>query len=143
MSIQGHQKIVDLLIEEGCPLEYTDTEGYTALRHTCRRGHLAVAKSLIASGALIDAIGPQGQTALHLAMQVPFQNAVMLLIQHKANVNARDASFQTPLHIGASQGNTAMCNYLLNKARSSTVEKHSPNPPYNLLMKQAIMSWFK
>ena len=128
-SIQGHQKIVDLLIEEGCPLEYPDAEGNTALHHACWRGHLTVAKSLISSGALVNALGSQGQTALHLAIQAPHQNVVMLLIQHKANINARDASFRTPLHIGASQGNVAMCNYLLNEgAQLDSREAQSKTP---------------
>ena len=114
-SLQGHQKIVDLLIEEGCPLECADAEGNTALHHACQKGHLAIAKSLITNGALINASGPEGQSGLHLAMEAPFQNVVMLLLQHKANVNVRDASFRTPLHIGATQGNIAMCNYLLDE----------------------------
>ena len=128
-SIHDHQKIVDLLIKEGCPLEHRDAEGYTALQHACQRGHLSVAKSLITNGASVDASGPQGQTALHLAMQVPHQNVVMLLIQHKASVNARDATFRTPLHIGASQGNVAMCNYLLNEgAQLDSREAESKTP---------------
>ena len=128
-SIQGHKKIVDLLIEEGCPLDYPDAEGYTALHHACQKGHLAVAKSLITNGALIDAPGPQGQTALYLAIQVPHQNVVMLLVQHKASVYARDASFRTPLHIGASQGNVAMCSYLLNEgAQLDSREAQSKTP---------------
>ncbi|KAK0515443.1 hypothetical protein JMJ35_001477 [Cladonia borealis] len=128
-SIHDHQKVVDLLVKEGCPLEYCDTEGYTALHHACQRGHLSVAKILITNGALVDASGPQGQTALHLAMHVPHQNVVMLLIQHKASVNARDATFRTPLHIGASQGNVAMCNYLLNEgAQLDSREAQSKTP---------------
>ena len=128
-SIHDHQRVVDLLIKEGCPLEYCDADGYTALQHACQRGNLPIAKSLITNGALIDASGPQGQTALHLAMQVPHQNVVMLLIQHKASVNARDATFRTPLHIGASQGNVAMCSYLLNEgAQLDSREAQSKTP---------------
>lgn len=129
-SMQGHHKIVDLLIDEGCPLEHFDTEGYTALHHACQRGHLAVVKSLITGKAPIDAPGPQGQTALHLAMQVPpKQSVVMYLIQHNANVNARDDTFRTPLHIGASQGNLAMCSHLLSEgAQLDSREAQSKTP---------------
>lgn len=126
-SLQGHVRIADLLIEEGCSLAYTDAEGNTALHHACREGHLAVAKSLItANKACVNATGPKGQSALHLAMNEPYQNIVMLLIQHKANVNARDASSQTPLHIAASQGNVAMCTLLLSEgAQLDAREEHS------------------
>ncbi|KAL8957795.1 MAG: hypothetical protein Q9193_005023 [Seirophora villosa] len=115
-SIQGHTKIVDLLIEEGCSLEQADAEGNTALHHACQQGHLAVVKSLITHNASVEVLGSEGRSALHLAMEAPtHQNVVMLLIQHKANVNARDASSRTPLHISAHQGNLAMCSYLLNE----------------------------
>ncbi|KAI4091895.1 MAG: hypothetical protein LQ344_003852 [Seirophora lacunosa] len=115
-SIQGHTKIVDLLIEEGCSLEQADAEGNTALHHACQQGHLAVVKSLITHNASVDVLGSEGRSALHLAMEAPtHQNVVMLLIQHKANVNARDASSRTSLHISAHQGNLAMCSYLLDE----------------------------
>lgn len=126
---QGHQKIVDLLIEEGCPLDCVDAEGNTALHHACQRGHLAIAKSLISKGASIDTAGSDGQSALHSAMHAPYPNVVMLLVQHEANVNARDASFRTPLHIAASKGNVAMCNYLLNEgAQLDSREAQSKTP---------------
>ncbi|KAL8935901.1 MAG: hypothetical protein Q9216_005200 [Gyalolechia sp. 2 TL-2023] len=115
-SFHGHTRTADLLIDEGCSLEQTDSEGNTALHHACQQGHLAIAKSLIFHGAPIDATGSEGRSALHFAMEAPtYQNIVMLLIQHKAHVNARDASHRTPLHIGAHQGNLAMCNYLLSE----------------------------
>lgn len=132
-SIQGHHKIVDLLIDEGCPLDYPDAEGYTALHHACQRGHLTVAKSLITKNALLNALGPRGETALHLAIQSPSkQSVVMLLIQHKADVNARDATFRTPLHISAGQGNIAMCNYLLNEGADLDSREAQSKTPLQL-----------
>ncbi|KAL2059609.1 hypothetical protein ABVK25_000902 [Lepraria finkii] len=112
-SVQGHSKVVDILIHEGCLPDHADAESYTALHHACHKGHLAVAKSLIAANADIEAPGRQGQTPLHLAAQVPHRNMVMLLLQRNANVNARDADCRTPLHISAAKGNVEMCNYLL------------------------------
>jgi hypothetical protein len=112
-SEQGHSKIVDILIHEGCPLDNTDAEGCTALHHACHKGQLAVAKTLIAAKANVEAPGPEGQTPIHLAVKVPHRNVVMLLLQHNANINARDEYHRTPLHISAAKGNVGMCNYLL------------------------------
>ena len=114
-SLQGHQRIVDLLIDEGCPLDFPDADGNTALHHASRGGFLNVAKSLIIGGASINASGQHGQTPLHLAMDMPHQNVVMLLVQNRANVNARDTLSQTPLHIGAIRGNAAMCKHLVDE----------------------------
>ena len=112
-SIQGHSKVVDILIHEGCLPDHADAESYTAFHHACHKGHLAIAKSLIAANADIEAPGPQRQTPLHLAAQVPHRNVVMLLLQRNANINARDVDYRTPLHISAAQGNVEMCNYFL------------------------------
>ncbi|KAL9608476.1 MAG: hypothetical protein Q9167_006696 [Letrouitia subvulpina] len=140
-ALQGHERIADLLIEEGCSLEYTDAEENTALHHACRKGHLNIAKSLLVPlstrdplthSALINASGPEGQSALHLALEAPYQNVVMLLIQHKANVNARDASFRTPLHIAARKGNLAMCNYLLNEGAQLDAREAQSKTPLQL-----------
>ena len=112
-SEQGHGKIVDILIHEGCPPDNTDAEACTALHHACHKGQLAVAKTLIVAKADIEAPGPEGQTPIHLAVKVPHRNVVMLLLQHNANINARDEYQRTPLHISAAKGNVEMCNYLL------------------------------
>ncbi|KAL8978454.1 MAG: hypothetical protein Q9205_005957 [Flavoplaca limonia] len=114
-ALHGHQNCIDLLVEEGCLMEFPDAEGNTALHHACANGHLAAAKSLVARGASINAPGLDGQSPLHLAIRAPYQNVVMLLVQSKANVNARDMRSWTPLHIAASQGNVAMCSYLLHE----------------------------
>ena len=128
-SLQGHQRLVDLLIDEGCPLDYPDADGNTALHHASRGGFLNIAKSLIIGGASINASGPHGQTPLHLAMEVPHQNVVMLLVQHRANINARDALSQTPLHIGAIRGNAAMCKHLVDEgAQLDSREAQSKTP---------------
>ena len=140
-ALQGHERIVNLLVEEGCPPESTDVDGNTALHHACRKGHLNVAKSLLCQlsekdpltrSALINALGSEGQSALHFALEVPYQNVVMLLIQHKANVNARDASFRTPLHIAAGKGNVAMCSYLLNEGAQLDAREAQSKTPLQL-----------
>ncbi|KAL8847198.1 MAG: hypothetical protein Q9221_007760 [Calogaya cf. arnoldii] len=87
-AFHGYQRIVDLLIEEGCSIECADVKGNTTLHHACVRGHLVIAKSLIFSGASIDTPGPGGQSALHLAIGAPYQNIAMLLIQRMATINA-------------------------------------------------------
>ena len=123
-SFHGHEKLVDLLIREGAPLEHTDAESCTALHHACRRGELAIAKKLLANNAAIDAPGPDRQTPLHLAITVPHQNIVMLLLQRKANVHARDMHQRTALHLSALQGNLTMCTHLLDSGAQIDHREH-------------------
>ncbi len=112
-AMQGHSKIIEILIQEGSSLDYADADSYTALHHASHKGQLAAAKVLLAAHADVEAPGPQQQTPLHLAMQIPHKNVVMLLLQHNANINARDVNSRTPLHVSAAQGKSDMCNFLL------------------------------
>ena len=53
----------------------------------------------------------------------------MLLVQSKANANARDTRSWTPLHSAASQGNVAGCSYLLHEgAQLDSREAQSKTP---------------
>ena len=88
-SLHGHLKVVDVLIQEKCPLDHLDAEGFTALHHACATGHLSIAKSLLANDAPIETLGPHGETALHLAMRTPYPNVVMLLVQSKKDLLQR------------------------------------------------------
>jgi len=52
---------------------------------------------LLKRGAIVDACGLNNTTALHLAVDVQNLPMTRLLLQHGADINARDIFGKTPL----------------------------------------------
>ncbi len=83
-------------------LELRDSEGWTPLLRAVGNGDAVIAKSLLEAGAdpnaptLSDNNKSRG-FALHFAVQLRNRQLVELLLEHKANVVAIDASGKTPL----------------------------------------------
>ena len=128
-SVQGHSRIVDLLLDHRCSLQQLDSQDMSALHHAAQKGHLLVAKALLDRGAAVDIQGLNGLAPLHLASWASHANMVMLLLQRHANVNARDASQQTALHVAASRGFLNVCNSLLDHgAQSESRDGNSKTP---------------
>lgn len=128
-SVQGHNGIVDLLLDHRCSLQHLDAQHMSALHHAAHKCHLLVAKALLDRGAAVDIQGPNGLTPLHLASWASHANMVMLLLQRQANVNARDISQQTALHVAASRGLPNICNSLLEYgAQSESRDGNSKTP---------------
>lgn len=66
----------------------------------------AVFRLLLGAGADPHFRNEDGQTALHLLMNNPMRalSCMSILLQHKADIHARDALSRTPLHIAAIAG---------------------------------------
>jgi len=56
-----------------------------------------------------------GHTPLHVAAEKGFRAVAELLIENKAEVNARSEAGETPLHLAAAKGNQAIVELLLAK----------------------------
>ncbi|MCJ1453737.1 hypothetical protein MMC28_004086 [Mycoblastus sanguinarius] len=112
-SIEGHTRIVSLLVDHGCSLGQLDAGFMSALHHAAQNGYLLVAKALLDKGAAVDLPGSNGLTPLYLASWAPHANMVMLLLQRHAAVNARDAFQRTALHVAASRGFSNICATLI------------------------------
>lgn len=67
-----------------------------------------------------------GITALHLAVAENNLEAVQLLIEHGANINAKNEYDQTPLHAASSK---EMAAYLINKGANVNIQDNYGNSP--------------
>ena len=74
--------------------------GWPPLVFQCRGdrgGNIERVRALLAAGADVGARNHKGQTALHCAAKAGFDNIVALLLEHRAEIDAEDASCETPL----------------------------------------------
>ncbi|MFA4828453.1 MAG: ankyrin repeat domain-containing protein [Thermodesulfovibrionales bacterium] len=69
-------------------------------------------------------------TALHAAIGGGNIEIVKLLMNHGANVNAKDKSGMTPLHIAATKGNHEAINLLLNSKADLDAEDNNGHTPF-------------
>lgn len=81
-----------------------DSTGYTALHMAADNNEIAAINALIEAGADAEAQDQHCWTPLHSAARYNgcSEAVLALLKKHQANVNARDTSGETPLHVACS-----------------------------------------
>lgn len=91
------------------------SDGWTALHLACFFGQPEIADALIARGAEVNARSRNRMqnTPLHAAAAGRNQAAVRLLLEHGADVNARQHGGWTALHAAAQNGDVEMARLLL------------------------------
>ena len=98
--------IAEILLYAGATVSpVTRVGGYTPLHLASQSGHGVVARTLLAAGADANAYTTTGVSSLHFAAQADAAEAILALIEHGAEVDARDTfSNRTPLMFAAYRG---------------------------------------
>ncbi|ALG67795.1 ankyrin repeat domain-containing protein [Beggiatoa leptomitoformis] len=150
-------KTIQLLLNKGANPNVTDQEpGYNALHYLVayravnqerdmKESRLRdVALLLIQSGVDVNALTTdvETQTALHLAVNNDYFLLMELLIQHGANIEAKNAKGLMPLGLAARNGDARMADYLLKKGtgvRRSRVLFHAASCTKNDTVLRALL----
>ncbi|MEE3184216.1 MAG: ankyrin repeat domain-containing protein [Gemmatimonadota bacterium] len=98
--------IAEILLYAGATVSpVTRVGGYTPLHLASQSGHGVVARTLLEAGADANAYTTTGVSSLHFAAQADAAEAILALIEHGAEVDARDTfSNRTPLMFAAYRG---------------------------------------
>ncbi|CAL1548535.1 unnamed protein product [Lymnaea stagnalis] len=95
-------EFVETLLKSGADINCTDRWGQTILHEVARSWHIDVAKYVIENGADVNKGDKYGRTALHVAAAVDYPEMVNLLIEKKANMEAKtEGEGQTPIYYAA------------------------------------------
>ncbi len=111
--------------------DYDDESERTVLHYAVINNDLELAKLLIDAAEFdINAIdAPEGWTALHYAVAHGNNNAVKLLAENKADLNAKSYADETPLHVAVSKGELNTVKLLLEKgADINAKDKYGQKP---------------
>ena len=90
-ALNGNTAQVATALTRGMPVNQTDTGGNNALMAASFNGHIETMKALIDAGADVNQTGHEGATPL-IAACGPFPEAVRLLLENGAEVNAVDSN---------------------------------------------------
>ncbi len=94
ISVMGHKKMAELLIEHGADVNARDDGGRDPLYFALRENHMDLVVLFIEKGADIN----NGEALLHNVAQKGCKKAVELLIEKGLDVNAPDKYGETPLY---------------------------------------------
>jgi ankyrin repeat protein len=110
----GHNMVVELLLEKGAELESKDRYGQTPLLYAAQNRHDAVVKLLLENGAELESKNTlSGRTPLLYAAQKGHDAVVKLLLENGAELESKDRSGRTPLSWAAQKGHDAVVKLLL------------------------------
>jgi ankyrin repeat protein/Mg2+ and Co2+ transporter CorA len=110
--------VVNVLLETQCEADGQDELGRTPLHWACATGKTHFAELLLnstqaSSRRYIDAVELRNKTALHVATAHDREDVIDLLLQHKADVNAKSDGGWTPLHNACEKGCEKIVRMLL------------------------------
>lgn len=80
-SMNGHHKIVHILLSNGAKIDQSNNEGYIPLLESCNTGHLKVTEILLKHHANINRCENNGRFPLHIVAQEGFSDIITLLVK--------------------------------------------------------------
>jgi ankyrin len=144
-AVTGRVEIARLLLDRGVAVDIEDSIGHTPLHLAVRDGEHSVAmvKLLLGHKANARAATKFGQEPLHFAAEAGNTRAVALLLDHKADVNAREKKEgKTPLHLAVEAHPTLddlreslalpVVQLLLERKADTTIKDHKGRTPLAL-----------
>ncbi|XP_040913251.1 ankyrin repeat domain-containing protein 50 [Toxotes jaculatrix] len=128
-AYEGHDEIVELLLEAGADVDETAgpdgnvpaAAAVTPLLAAAAMGHMKTVSRLLFWGAAVDAIDCEGRTALCLAAARGSTEVVRALFDRGLDENHKDDLGWTPLHAAACEGHRAVCAALTEQGSMARV----------------------
>jgi hypothetical protein len=111
--------IAEYLLALGQPVDGGAPGGRTALQAFASQGTHRTVAWLLAHGADVNALGPGGRTSVHFAAQRNMgPKTLALLVDHGANLAARDDDGHTPLDIAELNGKARLVEWIRTRVRA-------------------------
>ena len=94
----GRLRIVELLIECGIDVNYTNNYGDTSLQQSIEKNHFLVVRELLRANASVTTHIDEFHSPLHYAAVLGYVEVIESLLTAGAVLNAQDTEGCTPLH---------------------------------------------
>lgn len=114
--INGHERVVELLLAKSIEINAADEFGNTALLYASSQGSQSIVRRLLEHGAEPNTSGgPKNTTSVHTACQLGYLDVLDALNQYGAKLDALDADNSTGLMMAAARGHEKIVEYLLQR----------------------------
>src|SRR5512133_1559959 len=136
-SALGEVDILQSLLEKNPKMvNFYSSDGFPALGLACFFNRYEASAFLIKKGALVNAASTNAQkvTPIHSAAAANSLELCTLLLDHGADVNARQQDDFTPLHAAAQNGNVELVRLFLRQGADVNVRTTSGLSPLQLAM---------
>lgn len=104
-----NEKLVDFLVKKGADRSRKDKDGFTPLARACEAANVKIAALLLTGDE------SKGAATLFEACEKGRTQWVKLLLEHGADMNARNQQGATPLMLAAGNGHERLVEWLLSK----------------------------
>ena len=113
----GDIKLIKQFYESGSSIEVRDSKGQTVLFHAIKAKQIKVIRWLLETAkANVHAVDKDGLSPLHIAVRCNNFDAVSLLLNFEADVNARSGLHLAPIHLIENDKGTNILKLLLDKS---------------------------
>lgn len=111
-AMKGNFAAIEMLLDQGVPVDSEDSEGMTALFYAAYRGKLDLLQYLLSKGANASHIEHQGRTAVYWAANTGKIEALKLLIAHGCDPNVKTRLGRSALSKAAWSGQVEVVKVL-------------------------------
>ena len=111
----GHKDVVTLLLNEGCPADIRESDGFTALHVAAQYGHIDIIEMLVNHGLDVNVEDIEGMTPLHSAAVEGQLESVQTLLRlgGRKSLTMMGVDVGAPLHQAAAHGHKDVLTLLL------------------------------
>lgn len=128
-SLNGHETVASLLLENGANVEAMAACAMTSLHLAAYYGHELVVRCLLDNGAVVNRPTDSGETPLQLAAKEGHLRVIRLLVTRGANIETADVKGRTALHIATIKGTAAVVRLLLENRADITARDNEEATP--------------
>ncbi|OLN87733.1 Ankyrin repeat domain-containing protein 50-like protein 3 [Colletotrichum chlorophyti] len=121
-SLEGHKKIVQMLLDNGADVSVQDRPSGNALLAASARGHEKIVQMLLDKGVDVNEQGGQYGNALSVASARGHDKVVQMLLNNSADVNAQCGLYSNALSAASEGGHDKIVQMLLNNGADVTAQ---------------------